>query len=67
MQGIKWDAPLDLDFGLALWRLRTMAIRVESLCKFENSATQPRCSSAVCQQAPGSGHTPTFSPPSQSS
>jgi hypothetical protein len=29
-QGIKWDAPLGLDFGLGLWRLHhTMAVQVE--------------------------------------
>ena len=24
MQGIKWDVPMGLDFGLDLWRLQTM-------------------------------------------
>ena len=28
-QGIKWDAPLGLDFGLRLWRLHTLAVQVE--------------------------------------
>jgi hypothetical protein len=26
-QGIKWDAPLNLDFGLGLWGLHTMSSR----------------------------------------
>ena len=33
-QGIKWDAPLGLDFGLDLWRLHTMAVQVEGLWEF---------------------------------
>jgi hypothetical protein len=33
-QGIKWDAPLGLDFGLGLWRLHTMAVQVERLWEF---------------------------------
>jgi hypothetical protein len=33
-QGIKWDAPLGLDFGLSLWRLHTMAIQVERPWEF---------------------------------
>jgi hypothetical protein len=33
-QGIKWDAPLGLDFGLGLWRLHTMAVQVERPWEF---------------------------------
>jgi hypothetical protein len=33
-QGIKWDVPLGLDFGLGLWRLHTMAIQVEWVWEF---------------------------------
>jgi hypothetical protein len=33
-QGIKWDAPLSLDFGLGLWRLHTMAVQVERMWEF---------------------------------
>jgi hypothetical protein len=33
-QGIMWDASLDLDFGLALWRLHIMAIQVERPWEF---------------------------------
>ncbi len=33
-QGIKWDAPLGLNFGLGLWRLHTMAIQVERPWEF---------------------------------
>jgi hypothetical protein len=33
-QGVKWDAPLDLDFGLGLWRLHTMAVQVEKPWEF---------------------------------
>jgi hypothetical protein len=33
-QGIKWDAPLGLDFGLSLWRLHTMAVQVERPWEF---------------------------------
>jgi hypothetical protein len=32
-QGIKWDAPLDLDFGLGLWRLHTIGVQAERLWK----------------------------------
>jgi hypothetical protein len=33
-QGIKWDAPLGLDFGLGFWRLHTMAVQVERPWEF---------------------------------
>jgi hypothetical protein len=33
-QGIKWDAPLGLDFGLSLRRLHTMTIHVERPWEF---------------------------------
>ena len=33
-QGIKWDAPLGLDFGLGLWRLHTMPGRRLQLLYF---------------------------------
>jgi hypothetical protein len=33
-QGIKWGAPLGLDFGLGLWRLHTVAVQVERLWEF---------------------------------
>ena len=28
-QGIEWDAPLGLDFGLGLWKLHTIDVQVE--------------------------------------
>jgi hypothetical protein len=33
-QGIMWDTPLGLDFGLGLWRLHTMAIQVKRPWEF---------------------------------
>jgi hypothetical protein len=33
-QGIKWDAPLGLDFGLGIWKLHTMAVQVEKPWEF---------------------------------
>jgi hypothetical protein len=33
-QGIKWHAPLSLDFGLGLWRLHTLAVQVERPWEF---------------------------------
>jgi hypothetical protein len=33
-QGIKWDAPLGLDFGLGLWKLRTMTVQVKNMWEF---------------------------------
>jgi hypothetical protein len=33
-QGIKWDAPLGLDFGRSLWRRHTMDVQVERLWEF---------------------------------
>jgi hypothetical protein len=33
-QGIKWHAPLGLDFGLGLWRLHTIVVQVERLWEF---------------------------------
>jgi hypothetical protein len=33
-QGIKWHAPLSLDFGLGLWRLHTLVVQVERLWEF---------------------------------
>jgi hypothetical protein len=33
-QGIEWDAPLGVDFGLGLWKLHTVAVQVESPWNF---------------------------------
>jgi hypothetical protein len=33
-QGIKWLAPLSLDFGFGLWRLHTLAVQVERPWEF---------------------------------
>jgi hypothetical protein len=33
-QGIKWDAPSGLDFGLGLWRLHTLVVQVERPWEF---------------------------------
>jgi hypothetical protein len=33
-QGIKWHAPLSLDFGLGLWRLHTLVVQVERPWEF---------------------------------
>ena len=33
-QGIKWHAPLSLDFGLGLWKLHTLAVQVERPWEF---------------------------------
>jgi hypothetical protein len=33
-QGIKWHAPLSLDFGLGLWRLHSLAVQVERPWEF---------------------------------
>jgi hypothetical protein len=33
-QGIEWDAPLGLDFGLGLWKLHTIDVQVERPWEF---------------------------------
>jgi hypothetical protein len=33
-QGIKWHAPLGLDFGLGIWRLHTIVVQVEMPWEF---------------------------------
>jgi hypothetical protein len=42
-QGIKWHAPMGLDFGLDLWRLHTMAVQVERPWEFMAKGLDFRC------------------------
>jgi hypothetical protein len=49
-QGIKWHAPLSLDFGLGLWRLHTLAVQVETL-EESLSITTGRCDLAIATHA----------------